>query len=132
MKPRKWDQEFANWIPCREVRLHPNKVWHKTALLKFVNLSVNVSLNMIGCFEVVPLSSAPTVIWVRPTLYFFFSDLSWRHCLAHSFCFVSSCLFASDFKQFFLSKVAWANRPISRLGKASFPYRFFFCYLLKQ
>ena len=30
--------------------------------LKFLNLAVNVSSNLIGYFEVVPLAPAPTVI----------------------------------------------------------------------
>ena len=37
-------------------------------------------------------------------LFGFFLDLSWRLCLAHSFCFVSFCLFAFDFRQFFLKQ----------------------------
>ena len=70
--------------------------YHWNGLLEFVNLAVNVCLNMIGCFEIVPLSLAPTVIYVRSTwvlsfFFFFFSDLSRRLCLAHSFCFVSTC-----------------------------------------
>ena len=42
--------------------------WQDTQpLLKFVNSAVNVSSNLIGCFEVVPLAPAFTVIWVKPT-----------------------------------------------------------------
>ena len=31
-------------------------------VLKIVNAAVNISSNLIGCFEVVPLAPAPTII----------------------------------------------------------------------
>ena len=60
-------------------------------LLEFVNSTMNVCSKMIGCFEVVPLSPAPTVIQVRPTrdlslLFDCFQNSSTRHCLVRSFC----------------------------------------------
>ena len=48
----------------------------------------------------------PDRIWL---LLFFFFQHEQRLCLARSFCFASSCLFAFDFGQFFLSKMAWVK-----------------------
>ena len=36
-------------------------------MFEIVNLAVNVCLDLIGCFEVVPLTSTPSVIEVGPT-----------------------------------------------------------------
>ena len=96
---------------------------HWIILLKFVNWAVNVCSNLIDCFEFVPLSPTPALIYVTPakvsSSYFgvFFST-SRRLCLVCYFCFASSCLFAFDFGQFFLKQSS-----LRKIGP--FPYRVF-------
>ena len=64
-------KNFANLL-----KMFSRLSFKRKSLLKFVNSAVNVSSNMIGYFEIMPLSSVPTVILIRPTKgspsFFFF------------------------------------------------------------
>ena len=88
-----------------------------TMVLEIVNTAANVSSNLIGCFEVVQLAPTPTIFWDPQWSALFVSfflggvNTKRRLCLARSFCFASPCLFAFDFRQFFLSEVAWVKGP---------------------
>ena len=85
-------------------------------------LAVNVCLNLIGCFEVVPLVTTPTAILVRLTRVFpllLFFSTSRRLSLAPCFCFATLVYSPSTLGSFFLSKVAFI------FGWASLLYRVF-------
>ena len=51
-----------NILICTIDSMHKQKQAYIDKLLKIVNSAVNVYSNLIGCFEVVPLAPALTVI----------------------------------------------------------------------
>ena len=90
-----------SWV----LRTYINTVTQRLILLKFIYLAVNVCSNLMGCFEVEPLSSTPMIIkWDPPRnlpLLLVFFSMSRRLYFTHCFCLARSGLFAFNSRQFF-------------------------------
>ena len=95
---------------CIKTGLRSNKCWWivSDTMFEFVNSAVNSARIWLAVLRLCRYPPPLLLFKWDPqgnSLFFlYFADLSRRLCLTLSFCFVSSCLFAFVFWQFFLKQ----------------------------